>query len=195
MSTFEFPLLCTLLLLSPLYSNAAAPLVSKANNKSNALVNKACSGGTDKPACINYLKSNPKLMAAAATSKPLEFALAILQSAVDQAKNTHAYLSKPKGKLSPQAIQAYNDCKTNWDYVASGLERSLKIIKEEKGYATDTTDYDLKMNLNSGRDCATLLLEAKIQDPVVAKGLENAELAVGAADTILEGVKPPKKLD
>ncbi|XP_059281224.1 uncharacterized protein LOC132034903 [Lycium ferocissimum] len=134
-------------------------------------------------------------MAAAATSKPLEFALAILQSAVDQAKNTHAYLSKPKRKLSPQAIQAYNDCKTNWENLASGLERSLETIKKDKGYATDTSDYDLMIHLDDATSCATALDKAQIQDHVIAKGKENALLAVGAANTILGWIKPPKKLD
>ncbi|XP_059295356.1 uncharacterized protein LOC132048675 [Lycium ferocissimum] len=187
--TFEFPLLCAFLLLSPLYSNAAAthPKLNNKNNAMDALVNKACSRRTDdKLACINYLKSNPKVMAAA-TSKPLDVALAIIQSGADEAKKTQAYLSKPKGKLSPQAIQAYNFCKTEWDTLASGLEWSVKTIKEVKGYATETADYDLMGTLEHGRSCATKLVEAQIKDPVITKGLENAQLAVVAALPFLSG--------
>ncbi|KAJ8537936.1 hypothetical protein K7X08_014476 [Anisodus acutangulus] len=83
---------------------------------------------------------------AAATSKPLDFALTIVQAGADEAKITHAYLLKPKGELNPQAIQAYNDCKTEWKKLASGLKWSVKIAKQGKGYATDTSDYDLKIN-------------------------------------------------
>ncbi|XP_016570893.1 uncharacterized protein LOC107868759 [Capsicum annuum] len=195
---FQYPLLlfCFILFLSPLYLSAAAPL-SKPSNTNNAmtLVNKAFSQRTNKTSCINYLKSNPKIMAAAATSKPLDFALVTLQSAVDQAKNTHAYISKHRtAKLSPQTIEAYNSCKTYWGDAASGLEFNLKTIKKDKG-PNDTSDYDLKVTLDHGTICATALADARIQDPEIGNGLDNAWLAVGAVNTILGGVKPPKKLD
>ncbi|MCE2055630.1 hypothetical protein HAX54_043051 [Datura stramonium] len=186
--TFQSPLFYVFLLLSPMYSNAAAPV-------SNALLDKACIHIPDKTFCLNYLKSNPKVMSAAATSKPLNFALAIIQSGADEAKNTHAYLSKPKGKLSPQAIQAYSSCKNFWENLASGLERSVKAIKEERGYAYDTTDYDLKVNLDKASNCGNALESARIQDPVIAQGVKKVTLAVMGADAILVGVKPPKKLD
>ncbi|KAK4722256.1 hypothetical protein R3W88_012489 [Solanum pinnatisectum] len=119
-------------------------------------------------------------MAAAATSKHLEFALAILQSAK---------------KRSPQAIEAYALCKTYWDEVASGLEGNLKVIKKDKGYASDTSDYDLKVTLDNATSCVTGLANAQVQDLEIAKGLNNTQMAVGAADTILEGLKPPRKLN
>ncbi|XP_015169696.1 uncharacterized protein [Solanum tuberosum] len=190
--TFQFPLFCFFLLLSPLYSNAAVAPLPKPNNNNNALVEKACTYIPDKPFCLNYLKSNPKVIS---KSNPLEFALAIIQSGADDAKNIHAYLSKPKGKQSPQAIQAYKDCKTNWENLASGLERSVKFIKEEQGYGYDTTDYDLKVNLDKANWCGNALESARIQDPVIAQGVKKVSLAVMGADAILVGVKPPKKLD
>lgn len=56
---------------------------------------------------------------AATTSKPLDLALAIIQSGADEAKIIHSYFSKPKGtKLSPQAIEAYNNCKFYWNGVS-----------------------------------------------------------------------------
>ncbi|XP_060200681.1 uncharacterized protein LOC132628947 [Lycium barbarum] len=193
--TIQYPLLCAFLLLSPLYSNAAAPVLkpNNTNNANNALFDKVCSR-TDKLFCMNFLKSNPKVMSAA-TSKPLDFALAIIQAGADEAKKTHAYLFQPKGKLSPQAIQAYNDCKTFWENLASGLERSVRVIKEEQGYAYDTTDYDLKVNLDKASNCGRALDSARIQDNVIAEGVKKVTLAVMGADAILVGVKPPKKLD
>lgn len=60
-----------------------------------------------------------------------------------------------KDKLSPQAIVAYNSCKTNWNKLAS-----------------DSSDYNLHVILDHGTSCATALADAQIQDPVIAKGLE-----------------------
>ncbi|XP_070057488.1 uncharacterized protein [Nicotiana tomentosiformis] len=192
--TVQVPLLFSFLLLSPLYSNSA-PISKPNNNNVTALINKACSSLTNKVLCMNYLKSNPKVMAAA-TSKPLDFALAIIHSAIGEAKNIHSYLSKPRGKLSPPAIEAYNYCKTQWGDVASGLEWSLKIIRKDKGYALDTsTDYDFVVNLDHATNCGTTLAQAKIQDPVIEKGKEKVQLAVGGANKILEWAKPPKKND
>ncbi|XP_015072771.1 uncharacterized protein LOC107016991 [Solanum pennellii] len=183
--TFHFPLFCV----SPLCSNAAVASLPKPNN---ALVEKACTSMPDKPFCLNYLKSKPNVIS---KSNPLEFALAIIQSGADDAKVIHAYLSKPKGKQSTEAIQAYKICKTYWENLASGLERSVKFITEEQGYGNDTTDYDLKVNLDQASSCTTALESAKIQDPVVKQGAKKVSLAVGGADAILVGVKPPKKLD
>nr|XP_009628291.1 uncharacterized protein LOC104118692 [Nicotiana tomentosiformis]XP_016504061.1 PREDICTED: uncharacterized protein LOC107822079 [Nicotiana tabacum] len=193
--TFQFSLLLCFLLFSPCQSNAAP--ISKPNNNNNAtaLLNKACSRASDKPFCMNYLKSNPKVMAAT-TSKPLDFALAIIQSGADQAKITHAYFSKPKGtKLSPQAIKAYNHCKNHWSELASGLERSVKNITDQQGYAYDTTDYDLKVNLDKAANCGRALESVRIYDPVFAEANKKVSLAVMGADAILVDVKPPKKLD
>ncbi|OIT21077.1 hypothetical protein A4A49_40641 [Nicotiana attenuata] len=169
--TFQFPLIFCFLLFSPLYSNAAP--ISKSNNNNNnnnatALLNKACSRASDKPFCMNYLKSNPKVMAAT-TSKGT--------------------------KLSPQAIEAYNHCKNHWNELASGLERSVKNIRYQQGYAYDTTDYELKVNLDKAANCGRVLESARIHDPVFAEANKKVSLAVMGADAILVDVKPPQKLD
>ncbi|KAG5612386.1 hypothetical protein H5410_023667 [Solanum commersonii] len=73
----------------------------------------------DKSSCINYLKSNPKQW-------------------TNQKIRIHIYRNTREENAVHKLLRLMLFA------VASGLEGNLKVIKKDKGYASDTSDYDLK---------------------------------------------------
>lgn len=66
------------------------------------------------------------------------------------------------------------------------MEWSVKSIRDQQGYAYDTTDYELKVNLDKAANCGRVLESSvRVHDPVFAEANKKVSLAVMGADAIL----------
>ncbi|XP_009605343.1 uncharacterized protein [Nicotiana tomentosiformis] len=146
------------------------------------LIMTACTGTTSKQLCLDHLKADKQVTAAA--SKELDLGLAIMKNLIGQAKITHDYVLKKK-----LANPAYGFCETKWADMVSGFERILQTTTKNKGYEEDTDDYDFMVIGDYVGNCKTNLEQAKIVDPEIAKAGDIVKTSIAAANTILSQLK------